>query len=323
MSLAVCVNANAEWYRNYFKADELREKEAYYANIYSCSAGHFICWDNSDKIRIECEDGIFHYTLYSTKVRIGLYKGNELIELIKDVYARIPEGDYNHAYIDKSSCYVNGEYISAFENGEHTGGYNIGYKIIHHLKYVGSVRIIATKYSGPDFEITIPMNPNIKTYIPKEEPQKPEPIVEEVSETPKEEKTDTLTIAELWKSLDTLEVFKRPTTDEIWEDFKKATINKQEIAIQQPKIEEPKIDEIWESYENAVRYIKYNDASYLETTYFRIEHLFYANKKEMRRLPKDSNELKLKKQQIKIMKSKMEEIDNKYFELTNKYIYQG
>ena len=57
--------------------------------------------------------------------------------------------------------------------------------------------------------------------------------------------------------------------------------------------------------------------------YFRIENLLYANKREMRSLPKDSNELKLKKQQIKIMKSKMEEIDNKYFELTNKYIYQG
>ena len=298
MSLAVCVNANAECYRNYFKADELREQEAYYANIYSCSTGRFICWSNSDRVRIECEDGIFHgATIYFTRVRIGLYKGDKLIELIKNADGDIPEGDYNHAYIDKSSCYVNGEF---------TGGYNIGYKIIHHLKYVGSVRIIATKYSGPSFDITIPMNPNIKTYIPKEEPQEPEPIVEEVSEST--ESTDT--VKTIMVELPKIET---PSPNVV------LASNTCPIADNNT----PQTDEIWKSYENAVRYIKYNDASYLERTYLKIESLLYANKREMRSLPKDSNELKLKKQQIKVMKSKMEEIDNKYFELTNKYIYQG
>lgn len=309
MSLAVCVNANAEWYRNYFKADELREQEAYYANIYSCSTGRFICWSNSDRVRIECEDGIFHgATIYFTRVRIGLYKGDKLIELIKNADGDIPEGDYNHAYIDKSSCYVNGEYISAFENGELTGGYNIGYKIIHHLKYVGSVRIIATKYSGPDFEITIPMNPNIKTYIPKEEPQEPEPIVEEVSEST--ESTDTVKTKTVMVELPKIETSSPNVV---------LASNTCPIVVNSTH----KTDTIWKAYENAIRYIKYNDASYLETTYFRIENLLYANKREMRRLPKDSNELQLKKMQIKAMTSKMEEIDNKYFELTNKYIYQG
>ena len=134
-------------------------------------------------------------------------------------------------------------------------------------------------------------------------------------------------VADIWELLDTMEVFKRPTADEIWEDFKNASIAKQDTVetttISDSIITTPQTDEIWEAYENAVRYIKYNDASYLERTYLRIERLLYANKREMRSLPKDSKEHQLKKLQIKIMKSKMEEIDSKYFELTNKYIYQG
>lgn len=303
MSLAVCVNANAQWHRNYFKADELMEVEEHYNNVYEYDGNFFICWSSCNAIGV----GSLKNFDVNGFARVGFYKDGKLIDMEKYVSIK------RHKYIKSGDL----AYIG-YEDED------LGYKIIHHLKYIGNIRIVVPLYNSTiNFDITIPMNPNIKTYIPKEEPQKPEPIVEVVPETPKEEKTDTLTIAELWKSLDTLEVFKRPTTDEIWEDFKKATTNKQEIVIQQPKIEEPKTDEIWKSYENAVRYIKYNDASYLETTYFRIENLLYANKREMRSLPKDSNERKLKKQQIKIMKSKMEEIDNKYFELTNKYIYQG
>ena len=320
MSLAVCVNANAEWYRNYFKADELREQEAYYANVYDCSIGRFICWSNEDRVRIECGSGIFDVGYSSvSRVRIGLYKGNELIELIKDVSCWVPDGDYDHAYIDKSSCYVNGEYVSSFENGKLTGGYNIGYKIIHHLKYVGGVRIIAPKYSGPDFEITIPMNPNIKTYIPKEEPQEiPEPIVEEVSETPKEEKTDTLTIADIWKSLDTLEIFKQPTSEEILEDLKKTIAEPSPIKIETPT---PKIDKVWEEYERITKYAFYYNENSIENTYHKIENLIITNKKEMRKSQKKSAEYQLKKLQTEEMKSQLVKLDAKYFELTGRYIY--
>ena len=317
MSLAVCVNANAEWWKEYIKADELLGQEECYANVYSGYIGRFICWSNNTDIRIKCYDGIFDDSRFAI---VGFYKDGKMID--KEEYVSVDSyaGDYDIAYISGRShdyrfTYPEPDYMS------------IGYKIIHHLKYVGNVRIIVPKWRGADLDITIPMNPNLITYIPKEKPQEiPEPIVEEVSETSKEEKIDTLTIAELWKSLDTLEVFKRPTADEIWEDFKNASIAKQdtvETTTVSDSIITPKTDEIWESYENAVRYIKYNDAAYLEATYFRIENLLYVNKREMRKLPKDSNELQLKKQQIKIMKAKMEEIDRKYFELTNKYIYQG
>jgi hypothetical protein len=202
-------------------------------------------------------------------------------------------------------CYA-GDHDMAYLDDYNTT--KICYKIIHHLKYVGDVRIIAPRWSGPDFDITIPMNPNIKTYIPKEEPQEPEPIVEEVSEST--ESTDTVKTKTVMVELPKIET---PSPNVV------LAASTCPIAVNNT----PQTDEIWEAYENVVRYIKYNDASYLERTYLRIERLLYANKREMRSLPKDSNELQLKKLQIKVMKSKMEEIDNKYFELTNKYIYQG
>ena len=158
MSITVCVNANADgWHNTHFEADELREEEAYDANVYSCSIGKFICWSNSDRVRIECNDGIFNSSIRGgvIGVRIGLYKGNELIELIKDViYCHTLKGNYDQVYIEGKLAKT-----------------NVGYKIIHHLKYVGDVRIIVPKYRRSDFDITIPMNPNIKTYIPKEKTQ--------------------------------------------------------------------------------------------------------------------------------------------------------
>lgn len=142
MSLAVCVNANAGWWKQYHKADELREQEAYYANVYSGSGGHFICWSNSDRVRIECYDGIFDD---GRCARIGFYKDGKMINMEKFVSIHQYSGDYDQVYINEF----------------------IGYKIIYHLKYVGDVRIIAPKWSGADLDITIPMNPNLITDIPK------------------------------------------------------------------------------------------------------------------------------------------------------------
>lgn len=297
MSLAVCVNANAGfWYTNHHKADELIGTKEYYSNVYYDGGDYFKCYNNGsgrDYIMIGADMGIFDYEDYKyiysdykyMYATIGFYKNGHLIERASFRF-NLYRGDYDFAY-----------------SGDND---KLSTKIINHLKNVGDVRIIAPKYSGPDFDITIPMNPDLITDIPKEEPQKPEPIVEEVSETTESIDTVKIVMVELPK-------IETPSPNVV------LASNICPIAINNT----PQTDEIWKSYENAVRYIKYNDASYLETTYFKIEHLLYANKREMRSLPKDSNELKLKKQQIKVMKSKMEEIDNKYFELTNKYIYQG
>ena len=146
MSLAVCVNANAGWDKRYFKADELREQEAYYANVYYGGYGCFVCWSNIDRVRIECYDGIFDDDRCA---RIGFYKDGKMIDMEKFVSIHQYNGDYDQVYINAV----------------------IGHKIIHHLKYVGDVRIIAPRWSGADFDFTIPMNPNLITDIQKIKPQ--------------------------------------------------------------------------------------------------------------------------------------------------------
>lgn len=303
MSLTVCVNANAQ--NGWINAPKIgwsyETNGELITNYYMTQSGDaFVCADDGDIsiISLATNKGIFDYSGYTMYVTIRFYKNNDLIHT---EFIRLTHNDNyrNFAYSDYTNL--------SLSQLNHTLDCNS--KIIHHLKYVGNVRIIAPKYSGSDFDITIPMNPNIKTYIPKEEPQEiPEPIVEEVSEIT--ESTDTVKTKTVIVELPKIETSLPNVV---------LTSNTCSIAVNST----PKTDEIWESYKNAVRYIKYNDASYLETTYFRIEHLLYVNKREMRSLPKDSNELQLKKHQIKVMKSKMEEIDNKYFELTNKYIYQG
>ena len=306
MSLAVCVNANAGfWYTNHHKADELRGTKEYYSNVYNDGGDYFKCYNDGsgrDYIMIGADMGIFDYENYKyfysdykyMYATIGFYKNGNLIERASFRF-NLYRGDFDFAY-----------------SGD---GDKLSTKIINHLKNVGDVRIIAPKYSGPDFDITIPMNPNLITNV------------NEVKKTVNHKSSSKIASKQNTS---------KPSTEST------DTVKTKTVMIELPKIETsspnvvlasntcpiavnntPQTDEIWKSYENAVRYIKYNDASYLETTYLRIESLLYANKREMRKLPKNSNEHQLKKQQIKIMKAKMEEIDRKYFELTNKYIYQG
>jgi radical SAM superfamily enzyme YgiQ (UPF0313 family) len=297
MSLAVCVNANAGlWYTTHHEADELRGTKEYYSNVYNDGGDYFKCYNDGsgrDYIIIGADMGIFDYENYKyiysdykyMYATIGFYKNGNLIERTSFRF-NLYSGDFDFAY-----------------SGD---GDELSTKIINHLKNVGDVRIIAPKYSGPDFDITIPMNPNLITNV--NEVKKTVNVSKQNTSKPSTESTDT--VKTIMVELPKIET---PSPNVV------LASNTCPIAVNST----PQTDEIWKSYENAVRYIKYNDASYLERTYLRIERLLYANKREMKRLPKDSDEFQLKKQQIKVMKSKMEEIDNKYFELTNKYIYQG
>lgn len=138
------VNANAQWNSpSYHEGDELKGTGAYYSNLYIDDDGYFICWSNSTDIKIAAKRGIFDYDDNYVSVLIGFYKGTELIEKVNTKFF-VPDGDSNTAY---SSEYK-------------TKG--LGEKVINHLKTVGNVRIIAPKYSGADFDLTIPMNKDLK-----------------------------------------------------------------------------------------------------------------------------------------------------------------
>lgn len=145
MALVVCVNVNAQnvWEVDYHQADELKGTKGYYSNFYVDTNGnYFVCWSNDTDVKIGTRRGIFDYSGNYVSVMVGFYKDTTLIEK-ETTYFYVPNGDSNTAYTSYKCP-------------------NLGNKIINHLKNVGNVRIIANKYSGADFDIVIPMNPNLK-----------------------------------------------------------------------------------------------------------------------------------------------------------------
>jgi hypothetical protein len=145
MAFVMCVNANAQndWEVDYHQADELKGIEGYYSNFYVDTNGnYFVCWSNDTDVKIGTRGGIFDYSDNYVFVIVGFYKDTTLTEK-ETTYFYVPDGDSNTAYTSYKCP-------------------NLGNKIINHLKNVGNVRIIACKYSGADFDIVIPMNPNLK-----------------------------------------------------------------------------------------------------------------------------------------------------------------
>ena len=63
------------------------------------------------------------------------------------------------------------------------------------------------------------------------------------------------------------------------------------------------------------------DESSLETKYHNLQNQISANKKEMRKLSKDSAEYKNKKEQNEVLRDQMYEIEKKYRELTGMDMY--
>ena len=63
------------------------------------------------------------------------------------------------------------------------------------------------------------------------------------------------------------------------------------------------------------------DVSSLETKYHNLQSQISANKKEMKKLSKDSAEYQIKKEQNELLRGQMNEIEKKYLELTGHYMY--
>lgn len=145
LSLFIAHVINAQWQSpHYYPADELRGEEAYYANQYVGNAGYFVSWSNESKIKIGTSRGIFDYHDNYVTVIVGFYVGDELEEKVTTEFF-VPNGDSDTAY------------TSGYRQPRDLGG-----KIINHLKTKGKVRFIASKYSGADFDLTVPMNKNLK-----------------------------------------------------------------------------------------------------------------------------------------------------------------
>jgi len=142
---SVSNNANAQWQpAKFYEADELKGEDAYFSNHYVGDSGHLICWSNETDVKIITDRGIFDYDDNYVKVVVGFYEGDKLVEKVTTKFF-VPDGDSDTAY------------TSSYNEPK-----NLGWKIMQHLKTKGKVRIIAPKFSGADFDLTIPMNKDMK-----------------------------------------------------------------------------------------------------------------------------------------------------------------
>lgn len=135
----------AQWSEpKYFPADELKDEGAYYATSYHGEDGSVIFWSNETDVKLVSKRGIFDYDDHYVDVIVGFYEGDKLVEKVETQFY-VPSGDTNTAY------------TSSYKKPA-----ALGLKIILHLSNTGKVRFIAKKYSGPDFDVTVPMNKDLK-----------------------------------------------------------------------------------------------------------------------------------------------------------------
>lgn len=147
ISIAMSFSADAQWKYYHIDKDELKGTESFDINSFVSDNGDKFCiFSHLNEISINVNKGIFDYDIneYVT-VLVGFYDGKTLIDKCSTKFWVTAQG--------KTAFSV--DYL---EEG-------LGKKIIKHLKTKGNVRIIASKYSGSDFDITIPKNPNIKTSV--------------------------------------------------------------------------------------------------------------------------------------------------------------
>lgn len=144
-AIFITTAVHAQWQSPRFvPADELKGEEAYYANQYIGDAGFFVSWSNETKIKIGTTKGIFDYDDNYVSVIVGFYVGDVLEEKVTTKFY-VPRGDSDTAY-----------------TSDYQRPTDLGSKIINHLKTKGKVRFIVPKYSGADFDLTVPINKNLK-----------------------------------------------------------------------------------------------------------------------------------------------------------------
>lgn len=148
ISVAMSCENNGQWKYYHIDKDELKGTESYDNSTYTSSNGDsFWCCSHEDYAFISLDRGIFDYDFKTQciSVIVGFYEGKTLIEKCSTEFL----------VLQKGNTAMSTDLLSP----------ELGKKIIKHLKTKGNVRIIASKYSGSDFDITIPKNPNIKTSI--------------------------------------------------------------------------------------------------------------------------------------------------------------
>lgn len=143
-SAAVSTDISTQWCSPvYYEADELKGTPSSYMTMYIGDNGSFNC-SSSNK-----ENTLFMMT------------SNSFFDYNSDHYIKLIVGFY------KDGALLTRNTVSAFVSSSNPKGALISSnsivdKILYHLINVGDIRIIAPLYRGGDFDITIPMNSDIK-----------------------------------------------------------------------------------------------------------------------------------------------------------------
>lgn len=144
-----CFTLNAQWYSRLVPGDELLDTEDTIVYRFQSGGDSFVCWDTEDYIKINSGGGTFDYELlngasYFTAL-VGFYNNDgTLVE--KTICDFICE-DHDASQAFSLSDEVSKKIILFLMTGE------------------GKVRIVAEKYRGTKFDISIPVNPNITTKV--------------------------------------------------------------------------------------------------------------------------------------------------------------
>ena len=144
--LSFAFSSKAQWVETFVKGDELKGTTDHYSFSYvgtieeNCDG--FGYSTNSRAAIVLCSKSIIDYEIYNgyrcATAIIGFYENGELKDKMKESFFVSDRGD--------SGWFP--EKISA--------------RIIDFLKNKGDVRIIISKYRGGDYDVTIPMNKNLK-----------------------------------------------------------------------------------------------------------------------------------------------------------------
>lgn len=143
-SAAVSTDVSTQWCSPvYYEADELKGTSSSYMTMYIGDNGSFDCSSNNKEntLFMMTSNSFFDYNSnHYIKLIVGFYKDDTLISR-KIVSAFVSTSNPKGALINNSS---------------------IVDKILYHLMNVGDIRIVAPLYREGDFDLTIPMNPDIK-----------------------------------------------------------------------------------------------------------------------------------------------------------------
>ena len=131
------------WQSGIIPADELKGTPEYSYHIYQDpdTGNAFVFWSNSPQIKIVKSRGIFDYET------VGRYSRSKYL---KDVLIGFYDKDGNLMSKTSTSFRVDDKDADEAYHFNAQG-------VIDHLKTTGPVRIIASSYSGPDFDLTIEM----------------------------------------------------------------------------------------------------------------------------------------------------------------------